>query len=223
MAGIDLPSNHLSSGHMKPAFHLLVPDQALREALVEQLNLAALGVVQEAASFPAAASTDPLVVIVDESAWDAKTNKKLCSIKNDGCTIVLLGDPPPDVDDELMAEAFSKPLRLGHLIGRLRFYIEVAPKLRNTPIAIGVYKLEVQQRSLTCGNEIVRLTEKETALLEYLAQSANPVGREELLANVWGYDARIDTHTLETHIYQLRRKLGNELILIEGGQYRLAK
>ena len=62
--------------------------------------------------------------------------------------------------------------------------------------------------------------------MAYLGQSPQPVSREELLAAVWGYDARIDTHTLETHIYRLRRKLdpgekGIHVILSEQGAYSL--
>lgn len=201
--------------------HLLIPDASLREAVVEQLKLEPLGSVQDGA-LPAAAFTEPAIVICDEAAADAKTVKKLHALKNDSCTILFLGASEP-VDETLATEIFAKPIRLGHLMGRLRFYIEIAPKLRSKPIIIGPYTLESQQRRLMQGEEIIRLTEKETTLLEYLAQSANPVGREELLASVWGYDARIDTHTLETHIYQLRRKLGGELILNEGGHYRLAK
>jgi DNA-binding response OmpR family regulator len=164
-----------------------------------------------------------MVMIIDEAAADAKTLKKLQAIKNDKMIVLWLGAEREENEGMSITEVFTKPLRLGHLLARLRFYIEVAPKLRSAPMAIGPYQFSAQQRSLVNGDSTIRLTEKETGLLEYLAQSGNPVGREELLASVWGYDARIDTHTLETHIYQLRRKIGNELIMNEGGLYRLAK
>jgi DNA-binding response OmpR family regulator len=97
-------------------------------------------------------------------------------------------------------------------------------------VVIGVYRLEPQNRQMiqTENGTVIRLTEKETALLDYLAQSTAPVTREELLAAIWGYDGRIDTHTLETHIYQLRRKLdpeekGDDLLVNEGGSYRLKR
>lgn len=202
--------------------HLVIPDAALREAVAEQLNLANLGGVQEVSSLPEA-SSKLVIVILDEAAMDAKLVKKGRSLENGQTTILLLGNLPAGADEDSVTEQFSKPVRLGHLLARLRFYIEVAPRLRSAPLAIGSYKLEAQQRNLTRGDEVVRLTEKETALLEYLAQSVEAVGREELLAGVWGYDARMDTHTLETHIYQLRRKIGAELIVNEGGHYRLVK
>ena len=216
-----LPGDLIRGFLLMPSVYILIPDAALREAVTEQLSIEALGQAQEQGAVPASPPIEPAVVILDEAA-DAKTIKKLRAIKNEHCAVLLLGNPPEGCDETLVTEAFAKPVRLGHLLGRLRFHLEVAPKLRSKPMEIGPYRLEAQQRSLTQGSETVRLTEKETALLEYLAQSTAPVGRDELLASVWGYDARIDTHTLETHIYQLRRKLGAELILNEGGLYRLA-
>jgi len=94
-------------------------------------------------------------------------------------------------------------------------------------VTFGPYRLESQNRRVLRDNEAdpIRLTEKETALLVYLAQNKTPSTRQDILANVWGYDERIDTHTLETHIYQLRRKLdreGENWLLSEAGAYRLA-
>ena len=77
--------------------------------------------------------------------------------------------------------------------------------------------------SLTTKNT---LTEKETALLVFLGHSHEPVTRRDILAAVWGYDENIDTHTLETHIYQLRRKLDGKdenWLINEAGAYRLAR
>ena len=73
----------------------------------------------------------------------------------------------------------------------------------------------------------VRLTEKETSILKYLYRAgAKAVSREELLTEVWGYNAGVTTHTLETHIYRLRQKIEPEpgqarLLLTDAGGYRL--
>ena len=120
------------------------------------------------------------------------------------------------------------PLRLGHLLARLRYHLEVAPRLRTATLVCGPYRFDPQNRLLTVADTgtIIRLTEKESSLLEFIGDSAVPVAREEILAALWGYDARIDTHTLETHVYQLRRKLdtdprGAGLLVNEQGAYRL--
>jgi len=57
-------------------------------------------------------------------------------------------------------------------------------------------------------NQIIRLTEKEAEILQYLANSSSAVvSRDELLIEVWGYNSGVTTHTVETHIYRLRQKL----------------
>jgi DNA-binding response OmpR family regulator len=73
----------------------------------------------------------------------------------------------------------------------------------------------------------VRLTEKETSILKYLCRIGNKVvPRDVLLSEVWGYNAGVTTHTLETHIYRLRQKIeadpSNAVLLVtEPGGYRL--
>lgn len=200
--------------------HLVVPDTALAEAVAEQLKQETDMVVAE--GLPGQAPLVACAFLLDESC-DAAVIAQLSAIKNDFCTVLWFGEKPDALDESLVTEFFAKPFRLGHLLARLRFYYEAAPRLRAAVVTIGAYRLEAQQRSLVGGPAVIRLTEKETALLAYLAQSAVPVGRDELLASVWGYDARIDTHTLETHIYQLRRKIGHELIVNDAGLYRLVK
>ena len=73
----------------------------------------------------------------------------------------------------------------------------------------------------------VRLTEKETAILRFLYRAGQqPVSRETLLQEVWGYNSGVTTHTLETHIYRLRQKIEKdaanpEILVTEAGGYKL--
>ena len=73
----------------------------------------------------------------------------------------------------------------------------------------------------------MRLTEKETAILKYLYRTGDKVvSRDVLLNEVWGYNAGVTTHTLETHIYRLRQKIepdpsNAKLLVTEPGGYRL--
>ena len=74
----------------------------------------------------------------------------------------------------------------------------------------------------------VRLTEKETNILKFLYRATGSVvARDVLLHEVWGYNAGVTTHTLETHIYRLRQKIeldpsNARLLVTESGGYRLA-
>jgi hypothetical protein len=205
-----------------PLIRLAIPDGALRAAVAEQLTIEGLGDVHDS-DF----GGDAAALIIDESALDKKIVKILGAAAGKAC-ILLLGATSSDITPDLFTETFPKPLRLGHLVSRLRFYLETAPRLSSLPLSFGPYRLESHNRQVVVieTGAVIRLTEKETALLEYLGQSSAPVPREELLAAIWGYDARIDTHTLETHIYQLRRKLdpdgnGTAVLLNEQGTYRL--
>jgi DNA-binding response OmpR family regulator len=73
----------------------------------------------------------------------------------------------------------------------------------------------------------IRLTEKETSILKFLYRAGEKVvTREVLLHEVWGYNANVTTHTLETHIYRLRQKVEKdpsnaELLVTEMGGYKL--
>src|SRR3546814_8052990 len=72
------------------------------------------------------------------------------------------------------------------------------------------YTFRPSAKLLTHGEskKKVRLTEKETSILKYLYRSGDAVvGRDKLLGEVWGYNAGVTTHTLETHVYRLRQKI----------------
>ncbi|MDA8737572.1 helix-turn-helix domain-containing protein, partial [Candidatus Pelagibacter bacterium] len=63
---------------------------------------------------------------------------------------------------------------------------------------------------LISENNILKLTEKETNIIIYLSQSANPVSIDQLQSDVWGYGSKLETHTVETHIYRLRKKISKK-------------
>lgn len=106
-----------------------------------------------------------------------------------------------------VTETLPLPVRLGALISRMRFYASMAQELALDPIQWGGYIIDPVQKTLCHADANQVLTDKELAILLLLAQSDEALSREELLRVVWGYDADLETHTLETHIYRLRRKL----------------
>lgn len=206
---------------------LISADTALRAAIAEQVSIAALGGLQESAAPPAALPDDTAAVMIDAPL--AEKSAALFRAENASAKIpraYILGEASWPA--EIAAEFFPKPLRLGHLLARLQFHLHMAAHAPGAPLRFGRWRLEPQNRQLVIESDgaIQRLTEKETELLEYLARKNTAVSREELLAAIWGYDRGIDTHTLETHIYRLRRKLaadgaGAECIAAEGGFYRI--
>lgn len=143
--------------------------------------------------------------------------------------LLVLGAAPEAIEKIGIAEQFTRPLRLGYLLSRLQFYQRVLGRAPDIVIKLGPWDFAPRARVLQPreGGESVKLTDKEAALLEFLCAAPAPASREELLAAIWGYDARIDTHTLETHIYRLRRKVmaldpaAEDVFLTEGGGYRI--
>lgn len=124
--------------------------------------------------------------------------------------------------------ALAKPVRLAPLLARVEEMLAKSG-LPATPLLLGPWRFDPAARLLEdeAGRKI-RLTDKEAAILTHLHQAGGVVARETLLAEVWGYSAAITTHTLETHIYRLRRKIepdpGNATLLVtEAGGYRLGQ
>lgn len=121
----------------------------------------------------------------------------------------------------------SKPYRFGSFIDLLTSIHEKAYK--SEILVIGDYRLDVGQRVWIYNKSdknSVRLTEKETQILEFLHHHGGTLSRDELLEEIWGYGDNIDTHTLETHIYRLRQKIETnpsdpQILLTQEDGYRL--
>ncbi len=213
-----------------PDIFLFIPDNSLYEAVIEQVAAAGFGNVRRLATpqeeVRPESAENPALVVAESPEGNEEAAVLVRELnQNLGMpTIFMLGGRG---DVEGAAETFLKPLRLGHLIARMKHYLETEPILRQRAVVFGPYRLDpkTRQAARAGSGEAVRLTEKETALLVYLAQKKEAASRKDILAGVWGYDEQIDTHTLETHIYQLRRKLDREgevWIVNEAGAYRLA-
>jgi DNA-binding response OmpR family regulator len=123
----------------------------------------------------------------------------------------------------------TKPFRLSVLLARLRAHLRQSEHSDDAVLTIGPYTFQPGAKLMIDGGarKKVRLTEKETAILKYLYRAGDRViGRDTLLGEVWGYNAGVTTHTLETHVYRLRQKIERdpghaEILITEPGGYRL--
>ena len=123
----------------------------------------------------------------------------------------------------------SKPFRLAELLARLRAQLRSFESSEDAVFAIGPYMFRPAGKLLqdAARGRRIRLTEKEAAILKFLYRSGTQaIARQVLLNEVWGYNASVTTHTLETHIYRLRQKIEPDpanarLLITEGGGYRL--
>ena len=114
------------------------------------------------------------------------------------------------------------------MLARIRAHLRSHEQSEDAVFTIGPYEFRPAAKVLMdAKGKKVRLTEKETNILKYLYRAgAKPVSREELLTEVWGYNAGVTTHTLETHIYRLRQKIEKDpskaaILVTDQGGYRL--
>ena len=77
-------------------------------------------------------------------------------------------------------------------------------------ISLGNYNLDLNSRILKQDTKELELTEKECSILFFLKQSKQPVKINALQEKVWGYNSGLETHTVETHIYRLRKKISDK-------------
>ena len=78
---------------------------------------------------------------------------------------------------------------------------------KNSSIKIKNYLLNKNEKKLIKDNFFIILTEKEIQLLELFIENIKPVSKNKILSSVWNYSSDADTHTVETHIYRLRKKI----------------
>jgi DNA-binding response OmpR family regulator len=215
-------------------------DPELLQALVEQFDLeeglAGAGAANAEAGIAAAVSLQPAAIVLDVSLPDmdgieACAKLRAASVR---APIILLTGAAREEHDQVQGldaganDYVLKPFKFSVLVARIRAHLRSHEASVDAVYRIGPYDFRPGMRVLIDPeHRKIRLTDKEAAILRYLYRSGEkPVGREELLREVWGYNAAVTTHTLETHIYRLRQKIEPDaqapnLLLTESGGYRL--
>jgi DNA-binding response OmpR family regulator len=215
-------------------------DAALRQSLAEQLELNGEFVAVEcetAAKAIELAGIERFDVILLDVGLPDMDGRELCSLLRRAgiqVPIVMLTGADSETDTILGLESgaddyVTKPFRLSVLLARLRAHLRQSEHSDVAVFTIGPYIFRPSAKLLTdqSGRRKVRLTEKETAILKYLYRAGDQaIGRDTLLGEVWGYNAGVTTHTLETHVYRLRQKIERdptraEILVTEPGGYRL--
>ena len=219
---------------------LVDDDNDLRQNLVEQLRRYREFEITEAADATEAldkiqdARFDLLILDVGLPDMDGREAVKI--MRRDGykSPILLLTGHDTESDEILGLEAgandyVTKPFRFSVLLARVRAALRQHDQSEDVVFNIGPYSFQPAARQLeTEDGSKVRLTDKETSILKYLyRQGPKTISRNVLLSEVWGYNNRVTTHTLETHIYRLRQKIERDpsnarLLVTEEGGYRLA-
>ena len=108
-------------------------------------------------------------------------------------------------DNQIIMEKL--PIKLNKLIEKLNIQSLKQQFNDQSEINIKNYSINLNSREMTLNNLKLKLTEKEVNTIMYLSKIEKPTTVEELESEVWGYQPDIETHTVETHIYRLRKKI----------------
>lgn len=217
-------------------------DEILRQTLAEQLTqdgsfaVSTAGTIAEARTRLLEQGERYDAIVLDISLPDGDGRDFCAELREADVKVPILMLTAHD-DEEDVVRGFeagandyvAKPFRLAEFLARLRAQIRLFANSEDAIFEIGPYvfrpALKLLQDQTT--RRRIRLTEKEAAILKYLYRAqGKPVPRQELLNEVWGYNAAVTTHTLETHIYRLRQKIEADparatLLVTEAGGYRL--
>lgn len=227
------------------ARHILLidDDDLLSTTLMEQMSgHDGIGTILRAASgaeglalATAPGEAAPDLILLDIGLPDQDGREVCRDLRAAGvrCPIIMLTAADSDADtitglDAGANDYVTKPFRLAVLLARVKAQMRQHHQSDDAVFTIGHYRFIPATKMLLdeARNRRIRLTEKETAILKYLYRSGAVVDRETLLHEVWGYNAGLSTHTLETHVYRLRQKIepnpsSATLLVTEPGGYRL--
>jgi len=218
---------------------LVDDDEDLREALAEQLVMTDDFDVFEAGNGAEAMQKtregifDLVILDVGLPDTDGRELCKLMRKQGVKCPVVMLTGHDSDADTILGLDSgandyVTKPFKFPVLLARIRAQLRQHEQSEDAIFQLGPYTFKPAMKMLiTEDDRKIRLTEKETNILKFLYRAQDGVvARDVLLHEVWGYNAGVTTHTLETHIYRLRQKIEPDpsnarLLVTESGGYRL--
>jgi DNA-binding response OmpR family regulator len=214
-------------------------DPELRDALTEQFLLheefEAVAAEDGSKGVQAVKAGQIDLVIMDVGLPDIDGREAARILRKNGfkAPIIMLTGHDTDSDTILGLESgandyVTKPFRFAVLLARIRAQLRQHEASEDAVFTIGPYTFRPSSKLLlNPKGSKVRLTEKETSILRYLYRAGEqPVPRETLLQEVWGYNSGVTTHTLETHIYRLRQKIEQDaavpvILVTEARGYKL--
>jgi len=150
------------------------------------------------------------VILFQEKALNDKENTKLINTSH---SLKICASSKKNVFDNF--DAFLEiPSSLKEINATVESIVAKKAFTKNSSIRIKKYSLNKNEKNISKNNNEIILTEKEIQLLELLLNNKKPISKDKILSSVWNYSSDTDTHTVETHIYRLRKKI-NDIFLDE--------
>ena len=154
---------------------------------------------------------DELYKIFEEIKKDINFNfekinkQELLNLKSNSNCLILTKKEIPKLNNQIIFDKF--PISIFKILEKINIEFIKKNFQEQSEILIGNYIFNKNSREMSSNVNKLKLTEKEINSIIYLLKSNKPVKIRELQSNVWGYQSQLETHTVETHIYRLRKKI----------------
>ena len=145
-------------------------------------------------------------------------------LKNHNNYLIISSKNYVDIGNQFVLK--NKPIKIFKLIEKINIEFLKLQFNNQSQVKVKSYIIDLNSREMLIQNTKLKLTEKEINTIIYLSNSNQPVGVDELQKKVWSYQSDIETHTVETHIYRLRKKIlntfnDNEFIVSKKNGYQI--
>jgi len=152
---------------------------------------------------------------------ESSLNKKIKELKN---CLIISSKKYLDVNNTLVL--YDLPIKVFKLIEKINTEFLKLQYSNQSEIKLNSYIINLNSREIIAKDAKIKLTEKEIRTIIYLSKAQKPVDINELQKKVWSYQNEIETHTVETHIYRLRKKIlntfnDNKFIVSEKNGYQI--
>ena len=148
-------------------------------------------------------------------------NEKVKDLDN---YLIISNNKYPNIRNQFVLD--NKPIKIFKLVERINIEFLKIQFNSQSEVKVNNYTIDLNSRELLINNTKLKLTEKEINTITYLSTSNKPVSIDELQEKVWSYQSDIETHTVETHIYRLRKKIlkkfnDNDFIISKKDGYQI--
>ena len=145
-------------------------------------------------------------------------------VKNLNNYLIVSNKKYLDISNQYVLD--NLPINIFKLIEKINIELLKIQFSSQSEVKVNNYTIDLNSREMLINNTKLKLTEKEINTITYLSKSNKPVSIDELQEKVWSYQSDIETHTVETHIYRLRKKIlktfnDNEFIISEKNGYQI--
>ena len=137
--------------------------------------------------------------------FEKASKSELSEISRKSNSLIFTQKKIPDLDNQIIFNKF--PISIFNLLEKINIEFLKKNFSKQSEIEIGAYKFNLNSREMNKEKTKIKLTEKEINSIIYLNEAKEPVKIQELQSKVWGYQSKLETHTVETHIYRLRKKI----------------